>query len=163
MLPVGTSPLCNNACRVAAGKYLQPMQGYWISPRETLVLSVDDGPTDGGPSQPTAYQLGRCWLLFRAWASLCDVYSLKMALGRDFRLDGVLKAWWKGRVCDERSGEDINSDWLQWSLRVLKKVAFLLLRHSQSGCVFALRVMMWKSPGHDCLVISFILVHNADV
>ena len=24
---------------------------------------VEDGPSDGGPSQPTAYRFGRCWLL----------------------------------------------------------------------------------------------------
>ena len=52
-----------------------PLQGYWISPagvldipcrgigyplQGTLVLSVEDGPADGGPSQPTAYRLGWC-------------------------------------------------------------------------------------------------------
>ena len=25
--------------------------------------AVEDGPADGGPSQTTAYRLGRCWLL----------------------------------------------------------------------------------------------------
>ena len=27
------------------------------------MLSVEDGPSDGGPSQLTAHRLGRCWLL----------------------------------------------------------------------------------------------------
>ena len=53
--------------RVVTSKCRQPMQGFGVSPtwegKGALLLSVVDRQPNAGPSQPTAYRLGWCWLL----------------------------------------------------------------------------------------------------
>ena len=47
----------SNRCRV----WGFPQRGSWQAWQHPHV--IEDGPTDGGPSQLIAYRLVRCWLL----------------------------------------------------------------------------------------------------
>ena len=54
-----------------AGSGVSPGEGGRVTGRHPHVIAA--GPTDGGPSQPTVYRLGRCWLLSWACCALGDI------------------------------------------------------------------------------------------
>ena len=57
-----------------AGSGVSPGEGGRVTGQHPHVIAA--GPTDGGPSQPTVYRLGRCWLLSWACCALGDIAVL---------------------------------------------------------------------------------------
>ena len=55
----GIDQLLSQYIRVGARKNLQLMMGSGVSPTGVIGAVGRRWPTDGGPSQPTAYPLGR--------------------------------------------------------------------------------------------------------